>query len=900
MAASDFVKGNKNLSLMAIALVLGLIATGLALLYLKNREEALRLQYQKKPEKMIAVIVPKRDLYPGEQITTETAARRPIPATYVSPDVITAANFRQYAGRRLQLPAQRGKPIPLASLSGLSLEDFSDLVKKGRRAVTIKVDRVNSFDGMLRPGNHIDLMVAMAVDEALLPLTEGLDQAGAEEAIFPLLENVVVLATGDNDIGELTSPRAGVVATDQDFTSITLDLYPEQVAMIKSADQVGYLIAALRNREDDGTSGFDVVRPSSLYDLMQKVRVAASARASKLVAVDANGNVLGKIVGDTVYDEQGNVVGRVDENGDILDVSGQVIGRKQMAQVALGNDGKPIGTIVGDKVYDDSGNVIGRVDESGRIVSTDGDIIGNASSAVAVDSSGNVIGNVVDGVVYDNNGNVVGRVDASGNVVDNTGRRIGSTSGKVAVGRDGKAIGKIVGNKVVDENGNVIAHVAADGSIVDLDGQVIGESRDNVTVADVALDENGNVIGRIDQSGNVIDEFGNVVGRVSADGSVIGNDGKLIGSVAEDVLLDSSGNLVASEMLDADGNVIGKVIGGKVYDDKGQVIGRVDDQGRMVPIEKAGKAGKLSTTAVGDDGRVLGTIIDGKVYSETGELIGTVDEAGNVVDLDGNVIGSEKQGELAIDANGNVLGVIRDGVVYDDSGNAIGTVDADGVITDNAGNTLGYSQDAELAIDADGKVLGVIKDGAVIDADGNVVGSVAADGTVTNADGEVIGKAKVGAANLAVDADGNVLGTIRDGKVYDESGNLVGTVDETGAIRDADGKVVGYSADAALALDDDGNVIGVIKDGLVIDGEGNVVGTVDAEGNVLVEGDPVEVSLRAGTAEPPRSADAAVTGFPADDATVDLDIYESISGGNSTNGVLELELLPLEAYEEVN
>ena len=75
---------------------------------------------------------------------------------------------------------------------------------------------------------------------------------------------------------------------------------------------------------------------------------------------------------------------------------------------------------------------------------------------------------------------------------------------------------------------------------------------------------------------------------------------------------------------------------------------------------------------------------------------------------------------------------------------------------------------------------------------------------------------------------------------------------------------------------------------------------IDAEGNVLVEGDPVEVSLRAGTAEPPRSVDAAVNGFPADDATVELDIYESISGGNSTNGVLELELLPLEAYEEAN
>ena len=604
MSFIDTLKKQGTVSILVISLFLGLIAAGLSVLYLKNREAALELKYRKKPEPMTTVVVPRRNLFPGEAISARTVATLSIPSKYVDNNVVNASNYPKIKGRRLQYQLSKGKPIPLSSLMGVNTKDFSDNIAIGKRGVTIKVDTINSFDGMLRPGNFIDLIIGLPADQAGAPIAPNLENAEEEEVMLPLLDNIKVLATGNDTIGQ-AKKIFGSNITDSDFTTITINLYPEQAAMLKSAEEVGRIVATLRNRKDKGTSDYELVRPSQLMELISKAKNAALARSSNQVATDANGNVIGKIVGDTVYDAQGNVIGKVDANGNVVDLDGKVIGKKQQGQVALGADGKPIGTIVGDKVYDENGNVIGRVDKNGRIIAPDGQVIGSAAQSIAVDANGNVIGNVVNGVVYDENGNVVGRVDANGNVVAEDGTILGSTVSKIAIGKDGKPIGTIVGDKVYDKDGNLIGRVDKDGNVVDLAGKVIGAVADNVTVADVALDKDGNVIGRIDKDGNVIDENGNIIGTVDENGNIVDKDGNVIGSKAENVLLDANGNVIANELIGANGEVIGKVIGDKVYDNDGNLIGRVDENGNVVDL---------------DGNKIDATVRAGKIDSEINTL----------------------------------------------------------------------------------------------------------------------------------------------------------------------------------------------------------------------------------------------------------------------------------------
>ena len=85
------------------------------------------------------------------------------------------------------------------------------------------------------------------------------------------------------------------------------------------------------------------------------------------VVRDANGNIIGRVLEDgTVVDENGNVIGKVSEDGRVIDESGSVIGTvsadTSKMRVAYDPDGNVLGYVDDDGyVRDENGNVIGRV-----------------------------------------------------------------------------------------------------------------------------------------------------------------------------------------------------------------------------------------------------------------------------------------------------------------------------------------------------------------------------------------------------------------------------------------------------------------------------------------------------------------------------------------------------------
>ena len=61
--------------------------------------------------------------------------------------------------------------------------------------------------------------------------------------------------------------------------------------------------------------------------------------------------------------------------------------------------------------------------------------------------------------------------------------------------------------------------------------------------AEVVRNAKGEIVGRI-ENGKVVDENGNVIGRVDKDGKPVGLDGSSLGSV-EKVMLDNDGKLIS-------------------------------------------------------------------------------------------------------------------------------------------------------------------------------------------------------------------------------------------------------------------------------------------------------------------------------------------------------------------
>ena len=178
----------KTVSLLMIAVVLGVVGGGLAMLYLKAREADL-LEALKPRSEPIAVIVAAKDLVKGDRLDTDSLSVREIPSDCLDPNAVRPANFESIEGQVLIQNLASGKPLLHSFIDREFPLDFSDTIPQKRRAMTIQVDETSTIAGLIRPGNRIDLFVN-------IPPTASSQGQQNDNEILPVAENVEVLATG--------------------------------------------------------------------------------------------------------------------------------------------------------------------------------------------------------------------------------------------------------------------------------------------------------------------------------------------------------------------------------------------------------------------------------------------------------------------------------------------------------------------------------------------------------------------------------------------------------------------------------------------------------------------------------------------------------------------------------
>lgn len=236
--------------------------------------------------------------------------------------------------------------------------------------------------------------------------------------------------------------------------------------------------------------------------------------------------VIGRLAfnGD-VLDKAGNVVGKLANAGEIKNQNGETIAQASPLQYYSKISAQPKRKMVFDK----DGNFIGYLDENGNVVDADGNIIGTLDKdGNVVDKNGNIIGSSAKGrEAYDKDGNLIGHVDEDGNVVD----------------ANGKIIGKVTENgDVIDANGNVIGGIGSnwyqkapariEPASEDEDvspALKLLESGQHRKSLGIALTPDGEYLGDILEDKTVVDADGNYLGRLMPDGLVIDDDGALIG-----------------------------------------------------------------------------------------------------------------------------------------------------------------------------------------------------------------------------------------------------------------------------------------------------------------------------------------------------------------------------------
>jgi pilus assembly protein CpaB len=247
---------NRSVVLLVAALGLGgLSAFGVKRFIERQVEE---VEARGKGQRMVRVIVPKEDLPKGAPLTEQAVASREMPADWAHSNAISPEQFGRVENQKLAYPVARGEMILWSMLEGERAPSFSARLAPGRRAITVPVDEVNSISGMLQPGDRIDLMVSTRKDNRTF--------------MFPLLQNIVVLATGSQAVVSSEAEGDGGRRT---YTTITLDASPQDAQRVLAAREVGKLAALLRSPGDSAAAFSSNRDAMSLLGLNDPERVSA-------------------------------------------------------------------------------------------------------------------------------------------------------------------------------------------------------------------------------------------------------------------------------------------------------------------------------------------------------------------------------------------------------------------------------------------------------------------------------------------------------------------------------------------------------------------------------------------------------------------------------------------------
>jgi pilus assembly protein CpaB len=238
------IRPSKTWVILGIALAIGLLAALAARSYLAHQMQEIE---QRAKGKMVNVVVAKGDIQKGSKLSSLNLAVRPIPVEFAHSVAISPESFDRVDGQVLAYDVKSGEMILWGLLETKKVPTFSARVESGHRAMTVPVDEINSISGMLEPGDTIDLMVS-------------LDRKG-KKLIFPLLQSVPVMATGQRNVDD---PKSG---EQKMYSTVTLNITPEEAKNVIVAREAGKLTALLRNPQDKqaiNSGGLDVARALGL------------------------------------------------------------------------------------------------------------------------------------------------------------------------------------------------------------------------------------------------------------------------------------------------------------------------------------------------------------------------------------------------------------------------------------------------------------------------------------------------------------------------------------------------------------------------------------------------------------------------------------------------------------
>jgi len=228
--------GKRGIYLIA-AIVLALTAIFLIHSYIQSERQKI-LEFAKK-RGVAEVVVAKKDIPAKTKISSNMLALVRISSKRLEPEALTSID--SVVGKIAKRDIIEGEQIKasLLMIPG-SQKTLSLKIPEGKRAITIPVDKISSIEGMIKPGDSVDIVGSFSIP---VPTQGG--KTVNQTMVVPMFENVLVLAVG----AKVEAVSLGKERKEPP-TTITLALTPEQASLITYATEIGKIKLLLRSKFD--------------------------------------------------------------------------------------------------------------------------------------------------------------------------------------------------------------------------------------------------------------------------------------------------------------------------------------------------------------------------------------------------------------------------------------------------------------------------------------------------------------------------------------------------------------------------------------------------------------------------------------------------------------------------
>ncbi len=246
---------------LIIAAAAGLLAVVLINLYIQQQAKVAEDRVIAGQKNLASTVVATRDIPAGTAVQEDMLKEVTVSRGMLQPRA--AQSIDRVIDKVSLAPISKGEQILLNKLAISGREvSLSSKIPPGKRAITIPVDNISSVGGMIRPGDHVDVLGSVPV-----PFMTAEGKQAMQMSTMPLFQDILVLAVGQ----EFTTIPGG--PQDKKETRalsnvITLSLDPQQANLIAFAQEQGKIRLVLRS---PGDTQLETAAPASWDALYRNV-----------------------------------------------------------------------------------------------------------------------------------------------------------------------------------------------------------------------------------------------------------------------------------------------------------------------------------------------------------------------------------------------------------------------------------------------------------------------------------------------------------------------------------------------------------------------------------------------------------------------------------------------------